>query len=149
MNFWKVYDVGMPEYIGDFKLENKRGCEILGGGDIHTKKCSIEYCDIITFPNILEAWNDFVSGKRKREDVNEFAAHLVDNLLDLFDELKNGKYVHGLYDEYVICDPKKRVIHKAAVRDRVVHRLLYNTLYGYFDKRYIYDSYSCRTPPHL
>ncbi len=115
-----------------------------GGGDIHTKKCSIEYCDIITFPNILEAWNDFVSGKRKREDVNEFAAHLVDNLLDLFDELKNGKYVHGLYDEYVICDPKKRVIHKAAVRDRVVHRLLYNTLYGYFDKRYIYDSYSCR-----
>lgn len=30
------------------------------------------------------------------------------------------------------------------MRDRVVHRLLYNALYNYFDKRYIHDSYSCR-----
>lgn len=30
------------------------------------------------------------------------------------------------------------------MRDRIVHRLIYNTLYSYFDKRYIHDSYSCR-----
>lgn len=142
MNFWKVYDVGMPEDICDFKFENKRGYRV--GGDIHTKKCSMSYGDVVTFPKILEAWNDFVSGKRKREDVNEFATHLMDNLLVLFDELKNNTYFHGLYEEYVICDPKKRVIHKASVKDRVVHRLLYNALYSYFDKRYIHDSYSCR-----
>ncbi len=144
MNFWKVYDIGMPKDVYDFKLKNKRGCEILGGGDIHTKKCSIQYDDVVTFPNILEAWNDFVSGKRKREDVNVFALHLVDNLLTLFEELKNGTYLHDSYEGYVICDPKKRFIHKATVRDRMVHRLLYNALYSYFDNRYIYDSYSCR-----
>jgi retron-type reverse transcriptase len=44
----------------------------------------------------------------------------------------------------MICDPKKRIIHKASVRDRVMHRLIYNALYQYFDTRFIYDSYSCR-----
>ncbi|MEK7567305.1 MAG: reverse transcriptase/maturase family protein [Patescibacteria group bacterium] len=36
------------------------------------------------------------------------------------------------------------VISKASVRDRVVHRLVYNALYYYFDYKFIYDSYSCR-----
>jgi RNA-directed DNA polymerase len=125
-------------------LRIRGGVEFWGGGDIHTKKCSIQYDDVVTFSNVLESWNDFVSGKRKREDVNEFAVHVVDNLLDLFNDLKISTYFHGSYEEYVICDPKKRTIHKATVRDRVVHRLLYNALYNYFDKRYIHDSYSCR-----
>ncbi len=99
---------------------------------------------MVTFPNILQAWNDFVCGKRKRKDVNEFATHLLDNHFDLFYELQQGTYVHGKYEEYTICDPKKRSIHKASVKDRIVHRLLYNTLYNYFDRRYMYDSYSCR-----
>ncbi|HCC06220.1 TPA: hypothetical protein DEP94_02600 [Candidatus Nomurabacteria bacterium] len=111
---------------------------------MHSKKCNTQYDDIVTFEKLLESWNDFVSGKRKREDVNTFALRLSDNLIDLFYELKSDVYIHGNYEEYVICDPKKRIIHKASVRDRVVHRLLYNALYSYFDRRYIYDSYSCR-----
>lgn len=118
-----------------------------GGGDFgdrHLKKCSIQYEELCTFETILEAWNDFVKGKRRRDDVNEYAARLSDNLLDLLYELQSDVYAHGPYEEYIICDPKKRVIHKAQVRDRVMHRLIYNLLYTYFDKRYIHDSYSCR-----
>lgn len=149
MNFWKVYDIGMPKSIRNFEFEDKRrGADFVGGGDIsrrvHLKKCSIRYDDIVTYENLLQAWNEFVQGKRKREDVNEFAAHLSDNLLDILHELQHGIYVHGEYEEYVICDPKKRVIHKASVKDRVVHRCIYNALYTYFDRRYIHDSYSCR-----
>jgi retron-type reverse transcriptase len=114
------------------------------GGRILGKNCNTQYDDVVTFENLLKAWNDFVCGKRKREDVNEFAQHLSDNLFDVLFELKNERYVHGQYDEYIICDPKKRIIHKANVKDRVVHRLIYNALYSYFDRRYIYDSYSCR-----
>ncbi len=120
-----------------------------GGGDVsksrHAKKCITRYDDVVTFPNLLEAWSGFVSGKRKREDVNDFALHLSDNLFDILGDLQNGNYSHGVYEEYSICDPKKRTIHKASVRDRVVHRLVYNALYDYFDRRYIHDSYSCRT----
>ncbi|MBI5122769.1 group II intron reverse transcriptase domain-containing protein [Candidatus Roizmanbacteria bacterium] len=41
-------------------------------------------------------------------------------------------------------DPKPRDIHKATVRDRIVHHAVYRILYPYFDKKFIYDSYSCR-----
>ncbi len=41
-------------------------------------------------------------------------------------------------------DPKPRNIHKAFVRDRLLHHLLYQETYPYFDKQFIYDSYSCR-----
>ena len=83
-------------------------------------------------------------GKRRRGDVDGFALRLADNIDDLYMDLLSGMYIHGAYEEYMICDPKKRIIHKASVRDRVVHRLLYNAVYQYFDSRFIYDSYSCR-----
>ena len=83
-------------------------------------------------------------GKRKRGDVNEFASRLADNLHELYSDLASEKYIHGSYEEYMICDPKKRIVHKASVRDRIVHRLIYNALYQYFDTRFIFDSFSCR-----
>jgi RNA-directed DNA polymerase len=40
--------------------------------------------------------------------------------------------------------PKPRIIHKAMVRDRLLHHLIYQELYEYFDSKFIHDSYSCR-----
>lgn len=121
-----------------------------GGGSHRGKyttrsaKTILPFEEIVSYENLLCAWEDFIKGKRKRGDINAFARTLSDGLWQLHFDLKNGTYLHGAYDEYVICDPKKRIIHKASVRDRVVHRLLYNELYTYFDKRFIYDSYSSR-----
>jgi len=44
----------------------------------------------------------------------------------------------------VIVDPKRRLIHKASVRDRVLHHALYRMLYPYFDRTFANDSFSCR-----
>ncbi len=73
-----------------------------------------------------------------------FERRLEDNLFRLNWELKNGLYRHGPYQSFRICDPKPRIIHKAAVRDRVVHHAAYRVLYPLFDKIFIFDSYSCR-----
>jgi retron-type reverse transcriptase len=108
------------------------------------KKYALTFADVVTKENLYRAWNDFMRGKRKREDVNEFASRLADNLYELYHDLTRGNYSHGSYEEYMICDPKKRIIHKASVRDRIVHRLIYNALYQYFDARFIFDSFSCR-----
>ncbi|MDO8509861.1 MAG: reverse transcriptase/maturase family protein, partial [bacterium] len=43
-----------------------------------------------------------------------------------------------------INDPKRRHIHKASVRDRLLHHAVYRILYPFFDRTYISDSYSCR-----
>lgn len=83
-------------------------------------------------------------GKRHKKDVMEFEIKLADNLLELYTTLRDKTYTHGGYSSFNISDPKPRNIHKATVRDRVVHHLLYKELYPYFEKRFIYDSYSCR-----
>lgn len=94
--------------------------------------------------NLLEAWGEFLSGKRGKKDVQEFQHRLMDNVLALHEDLKSGEYKHGPYYPFKINDPKPRDIHKALVRDRLFHHALYRTLYPFFDRTFIADSYSCR-----
>ena len=103
-----------------------------------------KYEDIISFENLLVSWQEFLPGKKKRNDVAEFLLNFSDNLLTLHQELKHKIYKHGGYDPFKINDPKPRDIHKARVRDRLLHHAIYNALYTYFDSKFIFDSYSCR-----
>jgi len=100
--------------------------------------------EIVSVENLLLAWQEFLKGKRNKKDVQEFSLHLMDNLLILHEELKKEIYAHGLYKYFRINDPKPRDIHKASVRDRLVHHAIYRVLYPYFSKRFIADSYSCQ-----
>ncbi|OHB05300.1 MAG: hypothetical protein A3A26_01775, partial [Candidatus Zambryskibacteria bacterium RIFCSPLOWO2_01_FULL_47_14] len=79
-----------------------------------------------------------------KRDVQEFQLHLMDNIFSLHEDLKNKTYKHGSYHAFNISDPKPRNIHKASVRDRLLHHAIYKILYPYFDKKFIFDSYSCR-----
>jgi RNA-directed DNA polymerase len=74
----------------------------------------------------------------------EFDRHREKNLFALIRDLADKKYVHGLYEEFIVHDSKKRTIHKASVRDRIVHQILYDILAPYFDLRFITHSYSSR-----
>jgi len=102
------------------------------------------YDTIITIEKLLQAWQEFLRYKKNRKDVILFQAKLMDNILDLFNDLKSKTYKHGGYFAFNISDPKPRQIHKATVRDRLLHHLIYQELYEYFDSKFIYDSYSCR-----
>ena len=99
---------------------------------------------IISVENLLLAWKEFMRGKKNKKDVQEFQLHLMDNILALHQDLKNKTYKHGGYMAFNISDPKPRNIHKATVRDRLLHHAIYRILYPYFDKKFIHDSYSCR-----
>lgn len=103
-----------------------------------------KYDDIISLDNLLEAWDEFIVGKRSRKDVQLFGLNLMDNLMDLHHDLTHGRYQHGPYQAFSISDPKPRSIHKASVRDRVLHHAIYKKLYPFFDRTFIADSYSCR-----
>lgn len=102
------------------------------------------YEDITSIENLLAAWQEFVQGKRKKKDVQEFQLSLMDNIFALHRELSQGTYTHSSYYAFKISDPKPRDIHKALVRDRLIHHALYRILYPVFDKTWVADSYSCR-----
>lgn len=107
-------------------------------------KFDSDYEHIISVENLLEAWNEFVLGKKNRKDVQEFQRNLMSNIISLHNDLVAKTYTHSAYEAFNISDPKPRNIHKAKVRDRLLHHALYKKMYPYFDKRFIYDSYSCR-----
>ncbi|MFA6533954.1 MAG: reverse transcriptase/maturase family protein [Patescibacteria group bacterium] len=100
--------------------------------------------EIISLENLLLAWPEFLRGKRDRRDVQEFSARLMNNILALHHDLKNQTYQHGGYEHFKVFDPKPRDIHKASVRDRLLHHAIYRQLYPFFDRTFITNSYSCR-----
>lgn len=107
-------------------------------------QCGHRYEDIISVDNLLGAWEEFVAGKRKKKDVQEFQLALMNNILGLHQDLLEGRYGHGPYHAFKIADPKPRDIHKSTVRDRLLHHAIYRVLYPFFDRTWTADSYSCR-----
>jgi RNA-directed DNA polymerase len=100
----------------------------------------------VTSPeNLFLAWDAFRSGKSRKTDVQQFEMRLEENLLQLHHDLASGTYRHGSYSAFTICDPKERRIHKATVRDRVVHHAVFAALNPFYEWRFIAHSFSCRT----
>ena len=93
---------------------------------------------------MFAAWNEFKKGKRRKKDVAQFEFHLEDNIFALHEALISKRYKHDSYEDFYVCDPKRRHIHKASVRDRVLHQAIFRVLYPVFDRHFIYDSYSSR-----
>ncbi|MSR85027.1 hypothetical protein EXS71_01130 [Candidatus Uhrbacteria bacterium] len=102
------------------------------------------YQNIISLENLFTAWQEFRRGKRSSQDVQLFERHVEDNIFRLHWELKNKTYRHNSYQRFQIFDPKHRIIHKADVRDRIVHHTIYRILAPVFESSFIFDSYSCR-----
>ena len=124
-------------------IRSKTGKSSRGGVD-SKRRLAHTYDDIISVENLLAAWKEFLKGKKDKPDVQEFQLHLMHNILALHKDLHDKTYAHGAYYHFKISDPKPRDIHKATVRDRLLHHAIYRVLCPYFDRRFIHDSYSCR-----
>lgn len=116
----------------------------LSGGGLKCKIFEHIFEEIISFENLFLAWKEFKRGKTKKIDVQNFNLFLEDNIFNLYYQLINKTYQHSDYTSFYISDPKLRHIHKACVRDRVLHHAVFRILYPIFDSIFIYDSYSCR-----
>ncbi len=108
------------------------------------KKYNNIFEKIVSLENLFSAWDKFKDGKRKKKDVLKFEYNLEKNICGLRNELKIGTYKHGAYSSFYINDSKQRHIHKAQVRDRIVHQAVFSVLYPIFENTFIYDSYSSR-----
>ncbi|MBQ6320711.1 RNA-directed DNA polymerase [Candidatus Saccharibacteria bacterium] len=88
----------------------------------------------------------YLARKAKRSTYDEqlFEARLTENLLSLRDDILNRNYHPGHGIAFIVHEPVIREIFAAPFRDRVIHHLLYNGVADWWDRRLIYDCYSCR-----
>jgi len=98
-----------------------------------------------SFGNLVRAYRKARRGKRDRRAVLAFDLNQEDELIRLEQELRDGSYRPGGYRNFLIFDPKRRVISAAPFRDRVVHHAIVNVIEPLFERRFIADSYSCRS----
>lgn len=102
------------------------------------------YPEIVSFRNLLTAAQKAQRGKRFKRSTACFNHNLEKELLCLQRELTSKNYRHGHYVDFLIHDPKLRLISAAPYRDRVVHHALCNVIEPIFDRTFIFDSYACR-----
>ncbi|MEK7076323.1 MAG: reverse transcriptase/maturase family protein [Patescibacteria group bacterium] len=99
---------------------------------------------IISLENLFSAWDTFKNHKRNKTDVQRFEFRLEENIFRLHEELKTKTYEHGRYTSFYIRDPKQRHVHKAMVRDRILHHAIFSIVNPIFEPTFIQNSFSCR-----
>lgn len=111
---------------------------------------SIIFCEgkmfsqIYDYENLLRSWKQTCRLKKYREDMMIFRRNLDENLIIIQNELIWKTYKVSGYRNYVIYEPKKRLISSLPVRDRIVQHALVNVIEPGIDKQFIYDSHACR-----
>ena len=94
--------------------------------------------------NLYAGYLEARRGKRNKEATYIFEKHLGENLDALYDELKNGTYIPLKCKEFVVYEPKRRVINAPHFRDLVVQHAIYRVIYNIFNPTFIDTSYACR-----
>ena len=99
---------------------------------------------LFSIEEVFAAYHDCRRHKRNKQSALQFELDLEHNLVDLWEDLDSGLWKPGPANVFVIQKPVLREIFAAGFRDRIVHHALINRLNPYFEKSFIYDSYSCR-----
>ena len=99
---------------------------------------------IIDFENLYHAFREASTGKRYRWESLKFKANLEENLITLQNELLWDMYKPEPYRQFIIKEPKRRLISAPTFRDRVVHHALCQIIEPIFENRMIYETFACR-----
>ena len=98
-------------------------------------------CDL---RNLREAYLRAVSGKRFSKVAREFAENLDENLNRLSVDLQTGTTRFGQFHQFVIHDPKMRIITAPSFTERVLHHAVMNVCEPVFERSMITDTFACR-----
>jgi len=94
--------------------------------------------------NLYLAYLDARRGKRSRSACFEFDRRAGSLLNALYEALHAGTYQPDPYHQFVVLEPKKRIIHAPTFRDVVVQHAIYRVIYDIFDRSFISQSFACR-----
>ena len=97
----------------------------------------------LTYEKFLEAHHRAKNNKRKKE-IYLYEMDLETNLINLINEIKEKRYKMGKYREFIVYEPKQRIIKALPYKDRIVHQwYVEEFIKPFFVKRFISNSYAC------
>lgn len=121
-------------------MQHKHGLEI----PKTSKRYGYLYEKAFTIENLYDAYLDARKGKRKKVGTYLFEKSLGENINRLHEELRDGTYAPKPYREFVVYEPKKRIIHAPDFGDLVVQHAIYRVIYNIFNVGFIDTSFACR-----
>ena len=86
------------------------------------KKIKNLFYQNLTYSKLLAAHYRAKKHKTYKGEILRFELNLENNLINLLNDLKNRRYRVGQYREFMVYEPKPRVIKSLPYRDRIVHQ---------------------------
>jgi RNA-directed DNA polymerase len=101
---------------------------------------SIEY----SVSQLWEIWRVYRKGKKQTKELAFFEYNLLDNITLLARDLRKRNWKHEPYRFFEVNDTKKRLVSVASVRDKIVHRFVYEQLSNILKNKIDFDVWSGR-----
>lgn len=96
---------------------------------------------LTSMSNLWRCWQKTKKGKYGKERVHRFDANAFRFLTLIQQRLRDGTFQFGPYRYFEIVDKKRRDVVDSPMKDRVVHRAIYDHMTEIWNKRFIFDSY--------
>ena len=101
--------------------------------------------EIFTFENLYKAYKGCRKSKQHKGEVIRFETNLSVNISNLMNDIISKKYKLGEYRNFLIYEPKERVIEALPFKDRVVVKCFCDVvLRDKVERKLIYDNAACR-----
>lgn len=105
-------------------------------GDLKKIWCSYE--------TLLQAFNEVKKGKTYKDSFLIYENNLAVNLSNLLKRLDDGNYKPRASYQFIIYEPKERVIEAPHLEDRIVQHALLIATRKLIEERFTTNSYACR-----
>lgn len=108
------------------------------------KSIKKQFYNKLTYLKLLEAHDRAKQGKTNKKEVILFEMDLETNVMNLYRNLKNGKYKMGKYREFTIYEPKERIIKALPYVDRIVHQwYIEEFIKPFIVPKFVTSSFAC------
>jgi RNA-directed DNA polymerase len=95
--------------------------------------------------NLRLAFHKAARGRRGQPVVRQFAAGLNQRIAAMSVAIAEGTFPIGRFQQFLIRDPKERVITAPCFAERVLHHAIMNVCEPVLDRWLIHDTFACRT----
>ena len=102
------------------------------------------YSQIYDFDALLQAHQRAQKKKRDKREIALFERNREENLINLQNELIWHKWEPAPPREFLVYEPKQRLIHAPQYCDRVVHHSLCAVIEPLLERKMVFHSFACR-----